>query len=157
MTDRSTIGPKIAWNSSPVLGYIDLLMRRHVVLLITLFYLFGTVGIPVVAYSCAESGEAGMVAYFSGSPGVCYADSCCDGGQNPPNDRIQSEIPCCDLSVQIAPENNRILLPGKKYGQANQLADTPSRFFSSRSDARIAPTLPPISVFHASINLPLLI
>jgi hypothetical protein len=132
-------------------------MRRHVGLIITLFYLFGTVGIPVVAYSCVESGEAGLVPYLSGSPRVCYADSCCDDDQNPPNVRIQSETPCCGLSVQIAPENNRILLPGQKYGQAAPLAETPACFDASRPDVRIASTLPPISVFHASVNLPLLI
>jgi len=132
-------------------------MRRHTVLLITLFYLFGTVGIPVVAYSCVESGEAGVVAYLSTSPRSCYADSCCDGDQDPPNVRIESGIPCCDLSVQGAPETSRILLPGQKHGQANPLAITPARFDNSRPDAPIASTLPPISVFHASIKLPLLI
>ena len=132
-------------------------MRRHVVLIITLFYLFGIVGTPVAVYSCVESGEAGVVAYLSTSPRSCYADSCCDVDEDPLNVSFQSGIACCDLNVQIAPENSRILLPGQKYGQANPLAETPPRFDDSRSDARIASTLPPISIFHASIKLPLLI
>jgi len=128
-------------------------MIRHTVLLITLFYVFGTVGIPVVAYSCLESAEAGVV---SGSPRSCYADACCDGDQDPPNVRFQSDIPCCDLSVQAAPENG-MLLPGQKYGQANPLAEAPARFDASRPDARAASTPPTVSVFRASIKLPLLI
>ena len=132
-------------------------MRRHFVLIITLFHLFGTAGVPVAAYSCVESGEAGVVAYDSTSPRSCYADSCCDVDQDPPNVSFQSDIECCDLDVQVAPENIRIVLPGQKYGQANPLVETPTRFDDSRPDDRIASTLPPVSVFHASINLPLLI
>jgi hypothetical protein len=132
-------------------------MKRHVVLIITLFHLFGTVGIPVAAYSCVESGEAGVVAYLSTSPRSCYADSCCDVDQDPLNVSFQSDIACCDLNVQVAPENNRLLLPGQKYGQANPLAETSACFDASRPDASIASTLPPIPVFHASIKLPLLI
>jgi len=132
-------------------------MKRHIAYLITLFHLFGAVGIPIVAYSCVESGEEGVVAYISESPKDCYADSCCDDDQKLPNDRIQSDIPCCDLNVQVAPENIRIVLPGQKYGQATPLAETPARLDDSQPDARIASTLPPISVFHASLKLPLLI
>jgi len=132
-------------------------MRRQVALLITLFYLFGAVGIPVVAYSCVESGEAGVVAYLATSPGSCHADSCCDGDQEPPNVLMESGIPCCDLSVQAAPETSRILLPGQKYGQTKPLANTPVCFDNSPRDVGIALALPPVSVFHASIKLPLLI
>jgi len=131
-------------------------MRRHTILLITLFYLFGTVGIPVVAYSCVESAESGVVAYLSASPRSCYADSCCDGDQDPPTVRFESDIPCCDLSVQMAPENG-ILLPGEKFGQDSQLAEAPVCIDASRPDARIAYTISPNSVVYSSINLPLLI
>ena len=132
-------------------------MRRHVALTITLFHLFGTVGVPVAAYTCVESGEAGVVAYLSTSPRSCYADSCCDLDQDPLNVSFQSDIACCNLNVQVAQENNRILLPGQKYGQANPPAETSARFDDSPPDTRIASTLPPISIFHASIKLPLLI
>jgi len=126
-------------------------------LIITLFYVLGTVGIPVAAYSCIDSGEAGVIAYLGMSPRSCYADDCCDDEQDPSSVRIESGIPCCDLNVQVAPESNRILLPGQKYGQANPLAEAPARFDASRTDVRIAPAPPRILVFHASINLPLLI
>jgi hypothetical protein len=132
-------------------------MKRHIGLIITLFYLFGTVGIPVAAYSCIDSGEAGVVAYLSMSPRSCYADTCCNDEQDQPSARIESGIPCCDISVQVAPENNRILLPGQKYGQAGPLTDTPVCFDTSRPDVRPAPAPPRIPIFHASIKLPLLI
>jgi len=130
-------------------------MRRHVGLIITLFYLFSTVGIPVVAYSCVEGGETGVVPYLSMSPRSCYADSCCDVDQDPPNLSFESDVPCCGLSVQTAPENG-ILLPSEKCGQASQLAEAPAPFDAANPDARIAYTLPSVSVVHASINLPLL-
>ncbi|MEE9269899.1 MAG: hypothetical protein V3V49_06525 [Candidatus Krumholzibacteria bacterium] len=132
-------------------------MRRHVVLIITLLYVFGTVGMPVAAYSCIDSGEAGVVAYLAMSPRSCYADACCDDEQDPSSVRIESGIPCCDLSLQVAPENNRILIPGQKYGQARPLTDAPVRFDAPRTDVSIAPAPPRILAFHASIKLPLLI
>jgi len=130
-------------------------MKRYTIMLITLIYVFGTFGMPVVAYSCVESAETGLVTYHSGSPRSCYADSCCDDDQDPPNVRFESETSCCDLSVQVTPENG-ILLPGHKYGQANRLAEAPARFDASQPETGIAPTLPPVSIHHTSINLPLL-
>jgi hypothetical protein len=132
-------------------------MRRHITLIITLFYLLGTVGIPVAAYSCVESGESGVIAGLSTSPGSCYADACCDDEQDPSSVRIEDGSSCCDLSLQVAPANSRILLPHQKYGQAGTLADTPVCFDASRADVRTAPAPPLILVFHASIQLPLLI
>ena len=112
---------------------------------------------PLVAYSCVDSGEEGVVAYLEGSPRVCYAESCCEGDEDPTVVLIESEIPCCDLDIHTAPENSRILLPGHKYGQDGQLADTPAHFDASRPGVRIASTLVPVPVFHSSINLPLLV
>jgi hypothetical protein len=132
-------------------------MRRHVVLIISLFYLFGTVGIPVVAYSCVESGEVGVVAYLSGSHGSCYVDSCCDGDQDPPNVSIQSDIGCCYFNIQVAPENSRILLPGPKNGLGEPLPKALARFDASLPDICVVSAQPSISAFHTPINLPLLI
>jgi hypothetical protein len=102
-----------------------------------------------------ESGEVGVVSYLSGAEQSCYADSCCDRAQDQTDIYIQSDIPCCNLEIHVAPENSRTLLPDHKYGQANPLADTPSRFDASPPDIRIVSALPCISVFQASINLPL--
>jgi hypothetical protein len=132
-------------------------MQRHIVSIIALFYLFGTVGIPVAAYSCVDSGEAGVVAYAATSPSSCYADACCDEEQDPSNLRIENGTSCCELSVQVAQENNRVLLPSQKNGQAGRLTDTTVCFDASRADVRIAPAPPRILAFHASIQLPLLI
>lgn len=136
---------------------INLLMRRHVVLLITLFYLFGVVGIPVVAYSCVESGEAGVVTYLTTSPRPCYAEVCCDDEQASTSICPDDELPCCDVDVRDTLQNTVILLSDQKTGQAKPLAERPTRFDASRPDVRIASTPAPISIFHASINLPLLI
>jgi hypothetical protein len=97
----------------------------------------------------------GVVSYLSGSEQTCYADSCCERAQDQTDIRIQSDIPCCNLDIHVAPENSRTLLPNHKYGQATPLADTPSRFDASRPEIRIVSALPFISLFHASINLPL--
>jgi len=132
-------------------------MRRQVALTITLFHLFGAVGIPVAAYSCDESGQVGVISFLSGSERSCYVDSCCDGDETQASTYIQSDIPCCDLGVHVAPGNSRTLLPNHKYGQANPLADTPSLFDASLPDVRIASTPSSSSAFHPSINLPLLI
>ncbi len=133
------------------------LMRRCVALITVLFSLFGMVGVPVVAYSCAESGDAGVVSYLPSSTRACYVDSCCEGGSNTPDVQIRSEVPCCDADVQIAPKNNLVLLPESKNRPAEALADTPAGSDSSRPNVRIVSTPPSTSVFHPSINPPLLI
>ena len=126
-------------------------------MIITLFHLVGSVGLPVVAYNCVDSGEEGVVAYLEGSPRVCYAESCCDGDEVPTTVLTESEIPCCELDIHTAPEDSRILLPDHKYGQDCLLADTPARDDASLPGVRIASALVPVLVFHASINLPLLV
>ena len=132
-------------------------MKRHLALIIALFHVIGSVGLPVVAYNCVDSGEEGLAAYLEGSSRVCYAESCCDGDEEPATVLVRSEIPCCDLDIHTAPENSRILLPGHKYGQDGQLADTPARYDDSRPGVHIDSAHPAVLVFHASINLPLLV
>ena len=132
-------------------------MRCHVVLIIALFHVFGTVGVPVGVFSCVDSGEMGVISALSGSERSCYVDSCCDGDETQASVYIQSDIPCCNLGIHVAPGNSRTLLPNHKYGQANPLADTPSLFDASLPDVRIASTPSSSSAFHPSINLPLLI
>jgi hypothetical protein len=131
-------------------------MKRHVALIITLFQLSGTVGVPVAAYTCVESGEVGVVSYFSGSARSCYSDSCCDSDEASTTGLMQNGIPCCDVDIHITPENNFTLLPGQKHEQVGPLADTPARFDASLPGVCTASTLPSVSAFHASINLPLL-
>ena len=132
-------------------------MKRHVALTITLFHLFWAVGVPVAAYSCDESGEVGVTSFLSWSARSCYSDSCCDSDEDPTTGLMQTRIPCCEVDIHIAPENSLILLPGQKYGQVGPLADTPARFDASLPGVFTASTLPSFLVFHASINLPLLI
>ena len=132
-------------------------MKRHVALIISLFHLFGTVGVPIAAYSCVDSGEMGVVSFLSWSPKSCYAESCCDGEQDSPKAQIQSEIPCCDLDIRVASENARMLLPDNKYGPAEPLPDTLALFGASQPDVRISSTPRSGSLIYLSINLPLLI
>ena len=136
---------------------IDQVMKRHIVLVISLFYLFGTAGIPVAAYSCVETGEAGVVAYPAGSPGSCYADSCCDGDEDTADVCIQSDDGCCLLDIQGAPESNRMLLPNPKYGADALLPEAYSRVDASLPDVCDLSAPPSVPAFHAPINLPLLI
>jgi len=121
-----------------------------------MFYLFGAAGIPVVAYSCIETGESG-VAHLSGPAGTCYVDSCCDEDQDASNVRIQSDIGCCQLDVQGAPESNRMLLPSPKNGPGEILPKALSRFDASLPDICVASAPPTISPIRTPINLPLLI
>jgi hypothetical protein len=131
-------------------------MRRFFVLTITLFHIFGAIGVPVAAYTCVESGEVGVVGYLSGSAKSCYVDSCCESDETQASVYIQSETPCCDLDIHNAPENSRTLPPVHERGQANPLADAPARFDDSVSNVCITSTSSAVLVFHASINLPLL-
>jgi hypothetical protein len=122
-----------------------------------LFYLFGTVGAPVAAYNCVDCDEVGVVSFLSWSPKSCYAEACCDGEQDSPEAQIQSNISCCDLEIQIASDNTRMLLPGNKYGPAEPLPDTPALFDTSQPDVRISSESRSGSPVCLSINLPLLI
>ena len=132
-------------------------MRRQVALIITVFHLLGMVAVPVVAFSCVESGETAVVTYLSWSPRSCPPNSCCDDDQVPADAYPQSAISCCDLSIRTAPQNSRIILPGHKYGPAEPLRDTSTLFDTSLSDHRLASTRSALSVFHDSTNSPLLI
>jgi len=131
-------------------------MKRQFGLIITLSYVFGTIGIPITTYSCVESGEAGVIAYLAASPRSCYVKACCDDEQDLPNLRIESDVPCCNASVQGAPENNRTLLPNQKNGHAEPLTETSVLFHVSRPNASITPARLVITISCASINLPLL-
>lgn len=130
-------------------------MRTNLALTVALFHLFGIVGVPVVAYSCVESGEAGVVSYLASSPRSCYVDSCCESDPDTPNAHIRSEVPCCDSDVQIASVSVRTLLPDRKTGSAETSADTPACFDVPRPNVRMVSTHPSISVFHSSISPPL--
>ena len=132
-------------------------MKRPLYLIITLLHLSGTVGMPVVAYSCVESGAVGVVSYQSAFTETCYADSCCDEDQDQPNVRIDGGAKCCDLSGNIAPENSRVLLPSHKYEPAKPLPGTLSRFDTSLLGTRIVPTRPSTWMFRPSISSPLLV
>jgi hypothetical protein len=132
-------------------------MKRHAVLLITLFYVVGTTGIPLAAYSCVETGKAGVVAYLSGSPGSCYVDSCCDEDPDASGVRIRNDSGCCYLDIQGAREGNLMLLPNPKHGAGELPPRALSRFDASLPDLWVLSARPAISPFHAPINLPLLI
>jgi hypothetical protein len=131
-------------------------MRRQIALIITLLHLVGMLGVPVVAYSCVESGKDGVVSYLSWSPGTCYVDSCCDGEQDSPNVQMRTEDPCCDGDIKITPQNG-VTLPDAKYGQSELLQSTHEGFDPARPDVSATPTSLLLSIFHAPINPPLLI
>jgi hypothetical protein len=132
-------------------------MKRQLALLISLFQLLGTAGVPVVAYSCVESGESGVASYVSGSPSACYAEACCDGDRDPAMVQIQSDVSCCDVSVPAGPESSRILLPGYKFEPAPLLRDMPVCIDASLPVVRIASTHPSFSALRLSVNLPLIV
>lgn len=136
---------------------IMLPMRRRIASIITLFYVLGTAGIAVAVYDCVDCGVVGVVAYPTMSPKSCYVDACCDDEQDAWNIRIESDLPCCDVSTQAAPENGRVLLPDPKHGHARLLTEALAPVDNSRSDTSIAALPSPASISHASISLPLLI
>jgi hypothetical protein len=132
-------------------------MKRHVVLIITFFQLFGTVGVPVVAFSCVDCGEGGVVPYLSWSPGSCYADACCGGEQEPPSTRIEGSTPCCMVDDQLAAENEGVLVADQKYRQDGPLPLTSKCPDVSPSDVGTTPAPPTPSIFDPPINRPLII
>ena len=136
---------------------INLLMKRHVALMITTFYVFGALGIPVVAYTCAETGEAGVVAILAGPPKTCHVDSCCDEDRDAPNVRIQTEFGCCHVDIQNAPESGFLFLPCPKYGPGEQFPKAHSSLDASMPAVCVVSAPPLIAAIHPPINLPLLI
>jgi hypothetical protein len=132
-------------------------MKRYISLIITLLHLSATVGVPVVAYSCDESGAVGVVSSLTAFSTSCYVDACCDGDRDLSNVRMDREMPCCELNVHNSPENSRVLLPGYKYEPAKSLPGTPSLPDDSLTGAHIALTRLTTSAFRPSINPPLLV
>ena len=132
-----------------------LLMRPMVASAVALLFLFVTVGVPAGAYSCPECGEAGVVSHLVSFPSPCCVDCCCEGDADSPDSRIRSELPCCDSDVQTVPTSSRILLPDRKKGPTETLADTPVRFDVPRSNVCIASVPLSTSVFRPSMNPPL--
>lgn len=130
-------------------------MTRAIVFIVALFHLFGIVGVPVVAYSCDESGEVGVVSVLSWSPGSCFVDACCED-EDPWEVCLECENSCCDFDIELSLQNSRIMTPIPKFGPSVALAETPVGSDASLADAHV-PAMPQSkSAFHPSINLPLL-
>ena len=132
-------------------------MKRQIVLIIALSHFLGTLGGPVVAYSCLESGEVGVVPYLSRALESCYADACCEGHEGPAHAASRSASRCCDLDIQITLENGRMLVPVDKFGEGDAPQRTTAHNNVSLPDVRMASAQPTAHTFHPPINLPLLI
>jgi hypothetical protein len=146
----------MVWNRNPRGIIIEVIMKRLIASIITLLFVCGNAGIPLAAYNCTETGENGVVSYLAAPPDFCYAESCCDIAQDTARVGLQGDVGCCDLDVQVAGENHRILPPEPKDGQADPLVEIPIPPGDSLQDAGNTTVPPLISVSHASINLPLL-
>ena len=136
-------------------------MKRQIALTVTLLHLLGTAGVPVVAYTCVESGEVGVVPYLASSPDECYAESCCeeevccaDEGHGAECLDIHSDVPCCDVSAPMAQDTRRVSLPDK-VGAAD-VAGAVVVVDDSLLNARCAHSHESGSMFFPSISLPLL-
>ena len=130
-------------------------MTRAIVFIVALFHLFGTVGVPVVAYRCDESGEVGVVSVLSWSPGSCFVDTCCED-ESPREVCLECEDSCCDFDIELTLQNSRIMTPIPKFGPSAPPAVTPLGFDASLSAVHLPVNPQSMSAFHPSINLPLL-
>ena len=131
-------------------------MRSRFTPIIALLYVFGTLGVPIAAYHCVESGEAGVVAYVDASSESCYADVCCDGEEETPAVMLRTGSGCCDLDVQDAQAQRQVLLPEQKSAQAVLPAEHSKRLEAPRADSLLTAAPAADSMLHASISLPLL-
>jgi hypothetical protein len=127
-------------------------MRRRVTLIVAVLHLFGTFGSPAVAYSCAESGDAGVVPYLAWSLRACCADSCREGDHDAPNTHIRRAIPCCDVDLQTAPERSRVLLPDRRSGSTEVCGDASERIDDFLVSVLVVATSPSAPEHYAPIH-----
>ncbi len=130
-------------------------MRRHVILTVALLHLLGTLGVPVVAYSCVESGDAGVVSYLAWSLRSCCVESCREGDHDTPNAHIRRGVPCCDIDLQVAPALSRVLLPDRKSGPTDTCEDASERIDAFQVNVLVVATPLSTPVSHSPINTPL--
>jgi len=136
-------------------------MKRQIALTITLLHLLGAAGAPVVAYTCVESGEVGVVPFLAWSPEGCYEESCCedevcceDEGHGSECLDVHSDVPCCDVSLPMAQDTRRVSLSNQ--AGAAEVAGPVVTVDVSLLDTRSARCLETRLMFFPSISLPLL-
>ena len=130
-------------------------MRRRVILIVAVLHLFGTFGSPAVAYSCAESGDSGVLPYLAWSLRSSCADSCCEDDQDTPNAHVERGISCCDIDLQTMLPRSRVLVPDRMSGPAETCGDASERLDDVQVDVLVVTAPPSTPASHLPINTPL--
>ena len=130
-------------------------MRRHVILTVALLHLLGTFGAPAVAYSCAESGDSGVLPYLSWSLRSSCIDSCCEDDQDTPNAHVERGISCCAIDLQTVPPRSCVLLPDRTSGQAETCEDASDRLDVFQVSVLVVTTPSSAQASQPPINTPL--
>lgn len=130
-------------------------MRRRVILIVAVLHLFGTFGSPVVAYSCAESGDSGVLPYLAWSLRSSCADSCCEDDQGTPNAHVERGISCCDIDLQTMLPRSRVLPPDRKSVQAETCEDASDRPNIFKVSVLVVDAPPSTQACLPPINTPL--
>ena len=130
-------------------------MRRRVTLVVVVLHLFGAFASPAVAYSCVESGDAGVVSYLSWSLRSSCIDSCCEDDQDTPNAHVERGISCCDIDLQTVQPRSRVLLPSRVSGPAETFGDASGRVDAVQASVLLVTAPPATQASQRSINTPL--
>jgi len=131
-------------------------MKSALVIITATAYVAGSVGLPIVAYSCPMTGKTGVTVEFDSSLPVCFVEPCCESKPHRATVRSKAGDSCCDFTVQGGVEYGQTALTGFKYGAEHRVRAGRLHFDECPAPIHaVTTTSSPIA--RAPINLPLLI
>ena len=131
-------------------------MKTALIIITVSVYVAGSVGLPILSYSCPMTGQTGVTFEIDGSLPACVVGACCETDSYEATVRLEGNVTCCDVTVEGSVAGGQTIASGFKYGVDHHLQASSfhNHLLSSRPHAATTSSNP---IARSPINSPLLI
>jgi hypothetical protein len=95
-------------------------MKSALIIITVVVYVLGSVGLPILSYSCPMTGQTGVTVDMDDSPPVCLVDLCCETRPHTASVRLKAGDTCCDVTALDGVKDSQTILSGFKYGAVHR-------------------------------------
>ncbi len=131
-------------------------MKTALIIITVSVYVVGSVGLPILSYSCPMTGQTGVTFEIDGSLPACAVGACCETDSHGATVRLEGNVTCCNFTVEGCVAGGQTISSGFKYGVDHHLQASSfhNGMLPSRSHAVTNSSNP---IARSPINSPLLI